>query len=817
MKIVIIGGVAAGMSGAARARRLDESAEIVVLERSQHVSFANCGLPYHIGGVIKDRDELLLQTPQSLRAALNLEVRVGHEVKAINRRAKTVKVVELKTGREYDEAYDKLLLSPGASPIIPNLSGVNHPRILALRNIDDMDRIKAALDAGISTAVVIGGGYVGVEMAENLVERGLNVELVEMTEQIMPPMDREMTRELEQHMQNHAVRLRLGVAAAAFSDAGGRVKIELTDGQTVTADVVILAVGVRPESGLAKQAGLETGARGGIKVNDHLQTSDPSIYAAGDAIEVVDHVTGQPAQIPLAGPANRQGRIAADNMCGRNSVYATTKGTAIVKLFDMTAAVTGATEKTLRKLGRPYGKLYIHPNGHAGYYPGTAPMHLKLLFTPDTGEILGAQITGFDGVDKRIDVLATAMQGNMMVRDLQNLELAYAPPYGAAKDPVNMAGFVASNMLNGDLDLWYAEDYPAKTKQGTILDVRTGEEFGTWHVPGAINVPISRLRKSLASLDKSKPVFVYCKVGFRSYLTHRILKQNGFDVSTLSGGTLTFRAWHGMEMSSIQEGRPVETYAEEKDKPVHPANSTGAAVELDVCGLQCPGPLGKLTERIKELTPGDDIVVTATDPGFAGDVPAWCKSNGHKLVDLKQSGAKTIARIRRGSADAMPTSASRSKKNKKTMVVFSGEMDKVLAAFVIANGAVSMGSEVTMFFTFWGLNALRKDGPQAQGKSLLDRMFGWMMPKGAARLKLSNMNMMGMGTAFMKHVMKSKRIDSLQDMIAQARTSGVKLVACSMSMGVMGLKREELMDGIEIGGVASFLGESSDADMTLFI
>ncbi len=547
MKIVIIGGVAAGMSAAARARRLDESAEIVVLEKGRHVSFANCGLPYHIGGVIGDREDLLLQTPQSLKASLNLDVRVGHEVKSIDRAAKKVLVADAASGRVYDESYDKLVLCPGAAPIRPDLPGIAHPRVFVLRNVEDMDRIKAAVDAGAKSAVVIGGGYIGVEMAENLKRRGMSVALVELADQIMPPLDREMARDLEVHLGRQGVALHLGTAAAAFRDAGGGLVIELSTAKTLTADLAILSIGVRPDSALARQAGLDIGPRGGIKVDAHLRTSDPDIYAAGDAIEVKDTVTGEPAFIPLAGPANRQGRTVAENLCGRQTVYGSTQGTAVVKVFDMTAGGTGANEKVLRKLGRPYRKVYLHPAGHAGYYPGTAPMHIKLLFAPDTGKVLGAQVVGYDGVDKRLDVFATAIRAGLTVEDLQNLELAYAPPYGSAKDPVNMAGFVAANLRQGDVAFWYAEDYPARTAGGTIVDVRGPQEYDGWHIPGAVNIPLGKLRSALDRIPRDKPVYLYCKVGFRSYLAYRILRQRGFDqIATLSGGSLTFCSYHGI-------------------------------------------------------------------------------------------------------------------------------------------------------------------------------------------------------------------------------------------------------------------------------
>jgi len=815
MKLVIVGGVAAGASAAARARRLDEESEIILFERGQHVSFANCGLPYHIGGAIKDREKLLLQTPQSLQAILNLDVRIGSEVVRIDREARTVTVRAPGTDRVYEESYDKLVLCPGASPIRPELPGIDLPGIHTLRNVEDMDRIIEALGTDAGSAVVIGGGYIGVEMAENLRERGLQVDLVEMLEQIMPPLDVEMARDLEHHMRWNGVRLHLGAAAAAFRRDNGGICVELVDGNTLCADVVILAIGVRPESGLAREAGLELGERGGIKVDAHMRTSDPDIYAAGDAVEVTDAVTGRPAQIPLAGPANRQGRIAADNLFGRESAYTSTQGTAIVKVFDMTGGCTGASEKTLHRLERPHLKVYLHPSGHAGYYPGTAPMHLKLLFEPETGRILGGQVVGYDGIDKRLDVLATAIRAELTVYDLERLELAYAPPFGSAKDPINMAGFVASNMLRGDIEVWYAEEYPDRTKNGMLLDVRTPHEFNTWHIPTAENIPISRLRDSLEKIPKDRTVYVYCKVGFRSYLAYRILKQKGFDVVTLAGGTMTFCGYHGTGICTGQPEPPMLSYAEEK--MTAPPTPSGRTLELDCCGLQCPGPIGKLTETIKAMGAGDEVRVSATDPGFASDVPAWCKRHGHELAEISSQGACITARIRKAGAPRSVRTAGTHVEDKKTMVVFSGELDRVMAAFIIANGAVSMGSEMTMFFTFWGLNVLRKGGPQAPRKSFLDRMFGFMMPNGPNALRLSNLNMLGMGTAMMKHVMKSKNVDSLPVLMETARKNGVKLVACAMSMDVMGIKKEELIDGIEIGGVAAFLGESEEAGMTLFI
>ncbi len=570
MKIVIVGGVAAGASTAARARRLNEEAKIIVLEKDAFISFANCGLPYHIGREIKDRSALLLQTPETLKETLNIEVRTNHEVTEINRKAKQVTVTNLKNNRVYNESYDNLVLCQGAEPLRPPIPGINHPKIFTLRNIPDMDAIIREIDTGAHKAVVIGGGFIGIEVAEAFRHRDMEVDLVELQNQLMPPLDREMACDLGNHMKNKGVHLHLGHAAKEFIDISGKVNVILDNGESLPADLVVLAIGVRPASHLAVEAGIETGDRGGIKVNSQMLTSDPDIYAAGDMVEVPDTVTGEPTQVPLAGPANRQGRIVADNIFGRHSEYRSTQGTAVVKVFDMTAGSTGASEKTLQRLNHPFHKIYLHPSGHAGYYPGTAPMHVKLLFQPDTGLVLGAQIAGFDGVDKRIDVFATAIRAKMTVFDLEHLELAYAPPYGSAKDPVNMAGFIASNYLHGDLDFWYAEDFPEKTSNGILLDVRGAKEFAAWHIPGAMNIPLTELRSRLAEIPQEKPVYIYCRVGFRSYLAYRILIQKGFDqAAILAGGSKTFNCYCCMAPTTGGPGVPFVSHAEEKmaEKP----------------------------------------------------------------------------------------------------------------------------------------------------------------------------------------------------------------------------------------------------------
>ena len=545
MKVVIVGGVAAGMSTAARLRRLNESANIVVIERSQYVSFANCGLPYHIGNEIKDRNQLVLQTPQSLAESLNLDVRVQHEVIKIDVAAKTVEIKNLANNQVYSESYDKLVLCPGAKPIRPQLPGIEHAKILSLRNIEDMDKIKSMLTDAVNNITVIGGGYIGVEMAENLAHLGKKVTLIERGNQIISPLDKEMTKDLERSLEAHGVELKFNTEVEGFLDLNGQLSVSVKNADAISSDLVILAIGVRPDITLLKDTPIAVGERGGIQVNPQMQTSVPDVYAAGDAVEVLDAITGQSALIPLAGPANRQGRIVADNIAGRNgryqSTYQATQGTAIIKVFDMTGAGTGASEKTLLRANMPYRKIYLHPSGHAGYYPGTKPMHMKVLFSPNDGKLLGAQAVGYDGVDKRIDVLATAIKAGMTVYDLEHLELAYAPPYGSAKDPINMAGFVGVNLLEGEIDFWYAEDFETLRQDALMIDVRGEAEFKKGHIPDAINIPLKELRSRLNTLPKDKPILLNCLVGLRSYLAQRVLLQNGYaKVKTLAGGYKTF-------------------------------------------------------------------------------------------------------------------------------------------------------------------------------------------------------------------------------------------------------------------------------------
>ncbi len=544
MKIIIVGGVAGGASAAVRARRLSEDARIVLVERGPDVSFANCGLPYYIGGKIADRDKLLIVTPERLEARFKLDVRVRSSVEAIDRQAKTVHIRDLASGREYEESYDKLILAPGAAPLRPPIPGIDLPGIFTLRNLQDVDRIKTAVGGGgVQQAVVVGAGFIGLEMVENLVRLGVSTTVVELQDQVLPPFDKEMTTPLAEALAARGVSLLLGEAAEEFERISEGLVVRLKSGQELPAQLVALGIGVRPENKLAVDAGLKVGPRGGIQVNESLQTEDPDIYAVGDAIEVKDFVLGSPTQVPLAGPANRQGRIAADNIFGRSSKYRGTQGTAILGLFDLTAAMTGASEKTLKRSERSYRMIYVHPTNHAGYYPGAEQMTLKLLFDSQSGKILGAQGVGGAGVDKRIDVLAVAIQAGMTVFDLEEMELAYAPQFGSAKDPINMAGFVAAGLIRGDhpqIDVAKLLSIPPDQRP-FLLDVRTDGEFASGHIPDAVNIPVDELRSRTAELPKDREIVVYCQVGLRGYLASRILNQSGFDAINMSGGYKTYR------------------------------------------------------------------------------------------------------------------------------------------------------------------------------------------------------------------------------------------------------------------------------------
>jgi NADPH-dependent 2,4-dienoyl-CoA reductase/sulfur reductase-like enzyme/peroxiredoxin family protein/rhodanese-related sulfurtransferase/TusA-related sulfurtransferase len=811
-KILVVGGVAGGASFAARMRRLDESAEIIVFDKGDYISFANCGLPYHIGDAIKNRDDLIIQTPEKFRSRFAIDVRIRSEVTAIDTAARTITV---RADRTYTQSYDYLLLAPGCAPVRPPIKGLDNPLVHTLRTIPDTDRIRAIIDRQQTRqAVVIGGGFIGLEMAENLRRRGLEVTLIELLDQVFTPADKEMAAILHQHLTLNGVRLLLGSGVHEVIDGGaGSVAVKLDNGTQVPAQLVVLAIGVRPDTGFLKNSGIALSDRGAIIVDEHLRTNAEGIFAVGDAVEVSDFVSGNKVMVPLAGPANRQGRIAADNVAGIPSIYKNTQGTAICKVFDLSAAVTGLNEKTARKLKLPFLKSYTHSSSHASYYPGAFPLSIKLLFAPDSGKFLGAQVIGKDGVDKRIDVLATALRHGLTVYDLADLELAYAPPFGSAKDPVNVAGFVAQNIIEQRMPVFYSEEVKAlDPARQVLLDVRTKAENEQGSIPGSVCIPVDSLRSRLNELDKNKEIMVYCQVGLRGYLAIRMLLQNGFRARNLSGGYKTWSTSQTLDYDA--------TYL----KPITEAACTtpmsgqpeAPATLVDACGLQCPGPIVKLKAAMDAARDGHTIEITATDQGFAADIPAWCARTQNTLVSLGQKNGIYSAVVKKGAtADVCTVPGSRV--DKKTMVVFSNDLDKMMATFIIANGAASMGSEVTLFFTFWGLNMLRKKDPVRVKKSLVESMFSMMMPRGSTRTILSKMHMGGMGTRMMRRVMKSKNVYSLEELMAQARANGVRFVACSMSMDIMGIKKEELIDGIEYGGVAAYLQKADEAGYNLFI
>ncbi|MEL7645961.1 MAG: FAD-dependent oxidoreductase [Anaerolineaceae bacterium] len=826
MKVVIVGGVAGGASTAARLRRVDESAEIIMFEKGPYLSFANCGLPYHIGGVIQDRDQLLVVTPGTLRDMLRVEARTNSEVLSIDRQNKTVAVKELTTGRVYQESYDKLVLATGAVPLVPPLPGVDLPGVFVLHNIPEMDAIERFLtEASPKRVVVVGGGFIGLEIAENLEDKGLQVSVVEMLNQVMAPVDFELAAMVHHHLAFHKVGLVLGdgLKSIEMAEENGGLRVNLSSGKSLPTDMVVLAIGVRPETSLAKAAGLGLGVRGTIATNDQMQTSDADIYAVGDAVQLTHNILNQATFLALAGPASREGRTAADAIAGRPTKFPGVQGTSVVKVFDLTVASTGLNQRQLEQAALPFESVIIHANSHASYYPGAAQMALKLLFSPQDGSIYGAQAVGPDGVEKRIDVIATAIKGKLSVYDLEELELCYAPPFGSSRDPVNIAGFAAGNILRGDAPVKHWNDVDSLDRsEWFILDARLPEEGTLGSIPDSHLIPMQQLRQRLGELPRDRKILVYCASGQRSYFAARVLRQSGFDAYNLSGGYKTYAY-----AVSPQSNTP-EPETKKMTLPSITANTqapSASEYQLDACGLQCPGPILKLYNKVKEMEEGDVVTVKATDYGFANDVGAWTQTTGNTLLSLENSGGVITARVQKGlTAEATEASSALSNTGAQngsqkglTMVVFSGDLDKAIAAFIIANGFASMGQQATLFFTFWGLNLLRKDNPPAVKKNLIERMFGWMMPRGANKTILSQMHLLGMGTGMIKSIMKQKNIDSLPQLIQTAQQNGVKLLACQMTMDLMGIKREELLDDVEIAGVATMAADATTTNTHFFI
>lgn len=810
MKHIIIGGVAGGATAAARIRRADENAEIVLVEKGKYISYANCGLPYYIGGVIKSRDKLFVQTPEAFSRRFNVDVRTRHEALSIDTERHEVSIRRA-DGTTYTETYDRLLLSPGAEPVRPPLEGIDTEGIFTLRNVDDTDRIHSYLGTHrVRHAVVVGGGFIGLEMAENLHHAGAGVSIVEMADQVMAPVDFSIASHVHRHLMDKGVGLWLGRGVERFTSENGSIKVWLNTGETLTADLVLLSIGVRPSVKLAREAGIELGARG-IKVNRWLQTSSPDVYAVGDAIEYEHPIAGGPWLNYLAGPANRQARIAADNMVyGNREEYEGSIGTSVAKVFDITVGAAGLAAKHLKRMGVPYLTSVTTSSSHAGYYPGAFNLTLKLTFAPDTGRIYGAQCVGVDGVDKRIDEIAMLIKRGGTVRDLVRTEQAYAPPFSSAKDPVAIAGYVACNTLDGVMPVvTWRELAAADRAEVCLVDVRTPEEYALGTIDGAVNIPLDDLRGRLGEIDRESDVIVFCAVGLRGYLAQRILLGRGYRrVRNLAGGYKTYSL-------ATQKVEPVE------GQPCGQAEDSGAEsgdmLRLDACGLQCPGPIMQVKNAVDGMKAGQRIEVKATDPGFARDAESWCRSTGNRFVSkTSEGGYHTVVIEKREACGSAVTPAAGGSRD-KTFIMFSDSLDRAIATFVLANGAAATGGKVTIFFTFWGLNVIKKRRKPHVEKDIFGRMFAWMLPSDSTCLHLSKMSMLGLGDRLMRHIMRRKNISQLEELMREAVYNGVELIACQMTMDMMGISRDELIDGVTVGGVATYMERAGNSGVNLFI
>ena len=808
-KVLIVGGVAGGASTAARLRRLDENLEIIMFERGEYVSFANCGLPYHIGGVIQNRESLLIQTPESLKARFNLDVRVNSEVVGVNGKDKKVKV-KTKNGEEYEENFDFLVLAPGAKSILPVVKGIENKKIFTLRNINDMDKIKAEIkNYNVKKATVVGGGYVGIETAENLKHLGIDTTLIEAVPHILASFDSEISNILEYELINNGINLLTSEKVIEFQEDKDEVIIKLESGKSVAADMVILSIGVNPDTKFLQNSGINLGERGHILVNENLETNIDGIYALGDSIIVKNYITNQDVAIPLAGPANRQGRIVAGNIVGRNEKYKGSLGTAIIKIFELTGASTGLNERSLKQLNIPYEKVYLHPNNHATYYPEATAISIKALYNKENRQILGAQAVGISGVDKFIDVIAISIKFKATIDDLTELELAYAPPFLSAKSPANMLGFIGQNIEDNLLEQVFMKDLENYNEKETIiLDVREKLELISGKLNDSINIPLSELRKRYTELPKDKEIWTYCAVGLRGYIASRFLTQKGYKVKNLAGGIKI----EEKELIKTQE----ETFSNKENSDY---NVDKEDEYLDLSGLSCPGPLVKIKEKIDKLQGSEKLKVKVSDSGFYNDIQAWSKVTKNSLLSLDKKDGLTYATLQKGQASKVVVKEQENviieDNSNMTMVVFSGDLDKAIAAFIIANGALTMDKKVTMFFTFWGLSILKKKN--LAKKSFIEKMFAMMLPKNSQDLPVSKMNFFGIGAKMIRSVMKKKNIMSLEELMKKAKDLGVNITACTMSMDVMGISKEELIDGINYGGVGQYLGEAEKSNNNLFI
>ncbi len=829
-KHLIIGGVAGGATAAARIRRADESAEIILIERGPYISYANCGLPYYLGGVINERDNLFVMTPQLFGQRFNIDVRILTEATAIDTTKKEV-TLRHHDGSQITESYDKLLLSPGASPVRPPLEGIDLPGIFTLRNVQDTDKIKQHMDThDIRRAVIVGAGFIGLEMAENLRHAGAEVAVVEMANQVMAPIDYSMASLVHDELEQQGVKLALSQSVTGFKKRADDLVVTLKSGQEIPADLVILSIGVRPETQLAQSAGLRIGDARGIWVDEHLQTSAPDVYAVGDAIEYPHPLTGKPWLNYLANPANRQGRIVADNMVlGNKTRYEGAIGTAIAKIFDITVATTGLAAKRLKMLDMPYKTSTTHSGSNAGYYPGSTQLTIKLTYHPETGKLYGGQVVGFKGVDKRIDQIALLIKHGGTVYDLMEVEHAYAPPFSSAKDPIAIAGYTAANVLSGAMPTIYWRELRTMIQSGQdiqLVDIRTPDEIIMGTLPGAINLPLDTLRDNIDKISDEKPVIILCAIGLRGYVATRLLLGAGKKVVNLVGGLKIYSAatrkintdfsdWNPTCDSSKPELKKIEMPTSQPQAISH----TGTIVkQIDACGLQCPGPIMRVKNEMDDLTPGQQLEVVSTDSAFARDVDSWCQTTGNQLVNKSASSGRYTVVLEKGNPlEATSTAVGTPQHKGKTLIMFSDDLDKALATFVLANGAAATGEKVSIFFTFWGLNTIKKAKKPRVKKDIFSKLFGMMMPSHSKKLSLSKMSMGGIGDRMMRHVMHIRGIDSLESLRQQALDNGVEFIACQMTMDMMGIAREELLDECTIGGVATYMNRAVQSDVNLFI
>lgn len=833
-KYVVIGGVAGGAGVSARLRRLEEDANIIIFERGYYVSYANCGLPYYAGEVIEEKEKLFLMTPEKFKASLNIDVKIRHEVIGINPEKKTVRVKNLDSEEEFEESYDKLVLSPGAVPFKPTIPGIEDEAIYTLRTVSDIDKIKEKVDnLDTKRAVVVGAGFIGMEMAENLHRRGLKVTVVEAQDQIMSVVDYDIAAFAQTHVRSKGIQLQLKDLVTGFERKGKDLHVMLSSKKEIPCDIVIISIGVHPDTDLAKKANLKLSEKGAIIVDEYLNTSIKDIYAVGDAIEFTSPLLGKKVIIPLAGPASKQARICANNIVyGNKKKYEGSIGTSIAKIFDITVATTGLNEKTLKAANIPFKQIVTHAPNHASYYPDSFFITLKALYNPKDGKLLGAQLAGITGVDKRIDVLAAYIKKSSTIYELTEFEHAYAPPFSSAKDPINMIGFIADNVKNKLSNMISWHDLASfREKNAFFLDVRTVEEYKLGAMAGTVNIPHTELRKRLDEVPKDRIIVINCAIGLRAYLAERILTQNGYkQVYNLTGGYKTYDVVH-KEKDYLRNPHKAEKYFKMVEKSLAKLRVDGSFrankniekiskshVNIDACGLQCPGPIVKLKEAVEKLNNGDIITIKASDPGFSRDVQSWCELTGNQLLHLSSQEGVILANIRKLAKSEQSTELiSNDRSEGATFIVFSSDMDKVMASFVLANGAAATGKKVTMFFTFWGLSVLRKkDAPKVE-KDFMGRMFNSMLPKGLNKLSLSNMNFAGMGPKMMKNRMKDKNVDQLDIMFKQAKDAGVRFVACQMSMDIMGISQEEIIDGVEFGGVATYMQAASKSNINLFV